>query len=123
MDTATLVDEQIVEGKSLVNQLKERHFPVSAAFWVLTSDEGLWFLFIASPVVDEEGLAAAYRRVNTELSRCGVRGILRTDIKVVGVGDPIAIDAMKYRSNAQSTRYGGRKLGNLIVEEAYIYPD
>ena len=123
MDTATLVNEQIVDGQSLLDHLKQKSFPVAVAFWVLTSDEGLWLFYIASKVVDDGGLAMAYRSVNTQLSRSGVRWISRSDIKLVGERDPIAIEALKYRSDKLPTRYGGRKLGKLIVEEAYIYSD
>ena len=122
MDTATLVNEQIDEGKRFVDHLRKNGFDVVVAFWVLTSEEGLWFLYIASPVVDADGLAAAYRRVYSELSRSQVRWISRSDIKLIGRQSPLALDAIAYQGDTLPTRYGGRKLGNMIVEEAYIYP-
>lgn len=122
MDTATLVNEKIDDGKRLIEQLNQKSIPVTVALWALTSDDGLWFFYIASRDVDEEGPAKAYRKVYTELSQCGVRWISRSDIKLIGAGDSIAEDAIKYRSNRLPTKYGGRKLGSLIVEDAYIYP-
>lgn len=121
MDTAILVVEQIDDGKRLIDHLKGNSFPVAVAVWVLTGEERLWFLYIASSVVDDEGLAKAYGRVYRELSRCQIRWVSRSDIKLVGARDPIAVDAITYRSNNLPTRYGGRKLGSLIVEEAHIY--
>jgi hypothetical protein len=123
MDTATLVNEQIDEGQLFVDHLRSNGFPVDASFWVLTTEDGLWFLYIASAVVDNQGLAAAYRKVYAELARTGVRWISRSDIKLVGSENPIAKDAIAYRSEILATRYAGRKLGKLIVEEAYIYPN
>ena len=123
MDTATLVNEQIDDGQRLVDHLRQNGFDVVVAFWVLTSEEGLWFLYIASDVVDDDGLAAAYRVVYRELSRISVRWVSRSDIKLVGRQNPIALDAVAYRSSLLTTRYGGRKLGNMIVEDAYIYPN
>ncbi len=123
MDTATLVNEQVDEGARFVEDLKKSGFDVDVAFWVLTSEEGLWFLYIASPVVDREGLAAAYRRVNSEVSKCPLRWISRSDIKLIGSQNPIAVDAIDYQRSKLPARYGGRKLGNMIVEEAYIYPN
>jgi len=38
-------------------------FDVRLAFWTKPTDEGKWFLYLASPVVDEKGPAAAYRLV------------------------------------------------------------
>ncbi|HUG70911.1 MAG TPA: hypothetical protein VMM76_24395 [Pirellulaceae bacterium] len=123
MDTATLVNEQIDEGKLFVNHLRHNGFPVEAAFWVLTSEDELWFLYLASNIVDVDGLAAAYRKVYAELARCRVRWISRSDIKLVGSQNPIAQDAISYRSDRLATRYGGRQLGKMFVEEAYIYPN
>jgi hypothetical protein len=53
MDTELLV-EQKDEGKRLIEQLGRDGFPVSVAFWVRTSEDGLWHLHIASPAVEEE---------------------------------------------------------------------
>ena len=123
MDTATLVNEQVDEGARFVEDLKNNGFDVEIAFWVLTSEEGLWFLYIASPIVDRVGLAAAYRQVNSEVSKCRLRWISRSDIKLIGIQNPIAVDAIDYQRSKLPARYGGRKLGNMIVEEAYIYPN
>jgi hypothetical protein len=122
MDTATLVDERIDEGKRLLDQLRGSGFDVAVAFWALTSWDGLWFLYIASPLVDTAGLAEAYRKVLGELSRSQVRWVSSSDIKLIGSANPIALDAIAYQGDALRTRYEGRKLGSLIVEEAYIYP-
>ena len=121
MDTATLVDEQIEEGKGFIDHLRQSGIDVAAALWVLTSEDQLWFFYIASSEVETSGLAIAYRKVYAELANCPIRWILRSDIKLIGQTNPIAVDAIRYRSKL-ATRYHGRTLGNLIVEEAYIYP-
>ena len=122
MDTATLVNERIDDGKVFIDDLKQTGFDVVVAFWVLTSEDAIWFLYIASAVVDKDGLAAAFRKAYSQLSRSQVRSISRSDIKLIGSKNPIALDALAYRSDHFATRYGGRKLGSMIVEEAYIYP-
>ena len=53
MDPKLLV-EQKAGGLRLVEQLLRDGFPVSVAFWVRTSEGGLWNLYIASPEVDQE---------------------------------------------------------------------
>jgi hypothetical protein len=121
MDTATLVNEKVDDGKRFVEHLTRSGFDVAVAFWALTSEEGLWFLYIASPVVDADGLADAYRKVYSELAQCTVRWISRSDIKLIGPNNAIAVDAIAYQSGSAPTAYHGRKLGNLIIDEAYIY--
>jgi hypothetical protein len=126
MDTATLVEEQIDAGKRFVEHLEKNHFPVEVATWALASADEQWSLYIASPIVDADGTSAAYSRVFQELSQSNESWITPFDIKLIGSRHPIAVEAMKYRSSVFSTRVGpnyrGRKLGDLIVEEAYIYP-
>jgi hypothetical protein len=122
MDTTTLVDKQIDEGKQLVDHLRKNGFDVAVAFWVLATAEERWFFYIASTLVETDGLAAAFRKVYSELSRSQVQWISRSDIRLIGSQSPLALDAIAYQSSKLATRYGGRMLGNLIVEEAYIYP-
>lgn len=122
MDTATLVDEQIEDGQQFIDVLKQSGFDIVAAFWAHTSEEGLWFLYIASHVIDNDGLAVAYRRAYSALAQSQVRWVSRSDIKLIGTRNPIANDAVTYRSNRLITRFHGRKLGNLTVEDAVIYP-
>lgn len=122
MDTATLVNEQIDDGKQLVEGLTKSGFDVAVAFWVLTSEEGLWFLYIASPVVDKDSLATAYRKVYSEISKCRLQWVSHSDVKLIGVHDTATADAIAFQGQNLPTRYGGRRLGNMIIEEAYIYP-
>lgn len=122
MDTATLVIEQKEDGKQLVDHLRQNGFDVPVAFWVLATGEERWFLYIASPVVEMDGQAAAYRKVYSELSSSQVQWIARSDIRLIGSQSPLALDAIEYQRSTLATNYGGRMLGNMIVEEAYIYP-
>lgn len=121
MDTTTLVDEQRDEGERLVGNLRQSGFDVAAAFWVLPSRDDRWYLYIASGVVDAVGLSAAYRRVYGELSRSLVGWISRSDIKLIGNQHPVALDVMAHQSDSLPTVYRGRELGNMIIENAYIY--
>ena|SRR5208337_825455 len=67
MDTELLVECQFDDGQRLVDQLIRDDFEISVAFWLKTSEEGLWHLYIASPFVDEERLGVAYRMVYASL--------------------------------------------------------
>ena len=52
MDTELLVENRIDDGQRLLIELVRDGFDVSAAAWLKTSEEGLWFLYIGSKSVD-----------------------------------------------------------------------
>jgi hypothetical protein len=52
MDTELLVDNRIEDGQKLLAELLKAGFDVNVAFWVRTSEEGLWFLYIGSTSVE-----------------------------------------------------------------------
>jgi len=125
MDTDTLVENQISAGRELINRLVENHFDVTAAFWIRTSEEGRWFLYIASKAVDGMGLATAYKEVYGALQSMPDFSGIRSDVKLIGVANPIAKDVLVIRHRYAArlpTRYHGPQLGSIPIEEAYIYP-
>src|SRR6266545_1064572 len=110
MDTELLVDSQIDDGQRLVQQLVLDGFEVTVSFWVKTSEEGLWHLYIASPSVDEEKLGDAYRKVYASLSRIPGSWVSPSDIKLVNDKNLIAKDAAEVRDRYPArvpTRYQG----------------
>jgi hypothetical protein len=124
MATELLVSVQIDEGERLIRQLLLDGFEVAVAFWVRTSDEGLWHLYIASPSTDAQRIGEAYRRVYASLSRIPGSSISPSDIKLISDRNPIARDAAQVRDRYPAktpTRYQGNKLGDLSIGEAYIY--
>ena len=122
MDTATLEIELIDDGKKYLDHLRRVGVDVRVAFWALTTEEETWYLYIASRLVDDDGLAAAYRKIYPELARSQVEWVARSDIKLISSQSPIADEAVAFQDARLATKFGGRKLGNLIVEDAYIYP-
>jgi hypothetical protein len=55
MDQTTLVTPEIDAGAELIRRL-DRSVPVRAAFWVKDSDEGQWYLYIASDQLNDQNL-------------------------------------------------------------------
>lgn len=126
MDTAVLVDNRIHDGRMLIAELDRSGFDVTAAFWVKTAEDGLWFLYIGSSRLEPGKLGDAYRAVYACLQRLPEAGITISDVKLVSATDPIVRDALavrKRRPDRTPIRWGGSQLGDLSVEEAYIYPD
>ena len=128
MDTDTLVENLIDDGRKLVEELPQRGFDVTAAFWLQASEDGKWYFYIVSPVVDADGLANAYRRLHP-LVRAMAQPfwIDPLEIKLVGPNNPIARDVLAIhnpspRPRVTPIRWDGKKLGNVSIEGAYLYP-
>jgi hypothetical protein len=128
MAQATLVEMQINEGQRLIDRLAQNGIAVTAAAWVKESESGDWYLYLATPLVGEDGATRpAYRRVNAvirEMQKEGF-GLDLFEKKVIGPHDPIAKDMVANRGGRPGgppTPFRGSRLGDLALEEAYIYP-
>lgn len=125
MDQSTLVGDPIYDGRRLVERFAADGNPIQAAFWVKTAEEGTWFLYVVTELIEREGPAAAYRAVRASLQKLGDSGISSSEIKVVSPNKPIAKDvlALMARYPGQSaSRFVGKTLGSLAVEQTHIYP-
>ncbi len=125
MDTHTLVENRIGDGRKLINLLTEKGFPLTAAGWAKTSEEGDWYLYIATRTVDDKGLADAYREVYGALATISGTCIAVSDIKLVGEHNPITRDILAIRDRFPArnpTIWSGVRLGSVAVDEVYVYP-
>ncbi|HUY32370.1 MAG TPA: hypothetical protein VMV69_06285 [Pirellulales bacterium] len=125
MDTELLVDDRIDDGRKLIAELVRDGFDVTAAFWIKTSEEGLWRLYIVSKSVDTAKIGEGYLPVYACLRRIPDPCIALSDIRLVNATNPIARDAITVRDRYPGripARFQGKRLGNLAIEEAYIYP-
>lgn len=130
MDQSTLVNELIVDGEKLLKRLGEEGVPVTAAGWVKEAESGWWYLYIATPLIAKNwrGIKAAYHRVNTVWREMPEELALHLlGVKLVPPGDPIAkavLGAQRRGSGAGSLSFGegGRLIGGVGVEGAYLYP-
>ncbi len=125
MDQGSLVEMQIDDGVKVIEKLRESGFDVTAAWWMRSSEEGQWFLYIASKQVDEDGIASAYRKAYALMRNLGPLWVDRFEVKLVGPENPIAKDVIAILGRFHDrlgTRYGGDKLGNVSIDGAYLYP-
>jgi hypothetical protein len=124
MDQATLVEHQIDDVPRLIDQLKGDTFDVKAAFWLYTSEADQWFLYLVSDVVDRVGTTEAYKIVYRSMRQLTDLWINPFEVKLIGPDDPIAKAVMEMRANMRAplpTRVRGSKLGEIYIENAYIY--
>jgi hypothetical protein len=125
VDTEVLVEDRIDDGQKLLAELVRAGFDVTVAVWVRTGEEGLWFLYIGSASVDPAKIGDAYRALYACLSRVSAPGLSFSEIKLVNASNPVASNALAIRDRHPSLapiRYDGERLGDMAIEEAYIYP-
>ena len=125
MDKEPLVEQKVQDGRRLLMELEREGFDVTVAFWARTGENNKWRLYIASKAADTIGLAGAYRVVNGALQHLLNPSVTTSDIKVIRVSDPMAVDALATRARhtgAEVIGYSGPRLGDTPVDQAYIYP-
>jgi len=85
-----------------------------------------WWLWIASPVYDSEGIFEALRRIQVVLRKASPRMPIELDqITVVSPKDPVIRHLRRRFGKAdcfvEGTRIGGQMIGDRFVDEAFRY--
>jgi hypothetical protein len=125
VDQGTLVAEQIADGRRFIERFAADGNPVQAAFWAQTTENRLWFLYVATELAERDGPAAAYRAVHASLAKLGESWISSSAIKAISPSKPIVREVlaiMARHSGRLPIRLGDRTLGSVEVEHVYIYP-
>ena len=124
MDQGLLVIEETEAGAELV-RLLDKHVPVDAAFWVKDSEEGQWYLYIASDRFEEKNLDAAYGEVLRLAAQVATPHLDPFRVKLIPADDPLAQAALEVHRRYPAriaTRFGGKNFGGMSVDGVYIYP-
>jgi hypothetical protein len=126
MGQGTLVEKKVQDGQRLIDRLAEQGVAVVAASWVKENESDQWYLYLATPLVGEDGSkTAAYRRVGPLILNMQQEGIWiePLEIKVIGPHDPIARDILAHRPRiGVPAWFLGSRLGDIPIDEAYVYP-
>lgn len=137
MDQNVVVVERTECGKRLIAALAATGFEVPTAFWAKPTDDGRWYLYLASKFVDEHGPLEGYRRVQAVMKGLADLWIDFADIKVLGLRDSLtaAANALIAPNSPRDpyavpipkpfpgmTWYGGPSLSDVSIDGAYIYP-
>ncbi len=126
MDQATLVEEEIADGKRVLVRFGEAGIPVTAAAWILECDTGRWYLYIVSPVVEGQGIRATYRRVLSvfdQLPQPLSFGPFK--VRAFGPRESVAqaiLDLQRRHPGRSFIHFGGSHLGEREIEAVYLYP-
>ena len=126
MDTNTLVESLIEDGRMLVAELPTHGFEVAGAVWLQASRDGQWYFYIVSPMADAQGLNKAYRALLLTIRAMSQRfSIDPLTIRLIGPSHPIAHDVLAVPDSGSRIlplRWAGTQLGNVSIEGAYLYP-
>jgi hypothetical protein len=126
MDQNPLVSEYRDTGEQIASRCVAAGIGITAAFWVKLSEDGRWYLYLASREVEDRGLIDAFKRVLAVIRQMDPPPPLDTlgDLKLIGATNPITRDVLAIQARYPaplSTWYRGRQLGNLAIDEAYLY--
>lgn len=124
MDTDSLVKARINDGRKFINVLSDRGFDVTAACWAETSEDGIWFLYVASQEVDRKKLAAAYREAFAILDTIPGTMLSASNVKLIGTNNPITLDILELRKLYSERLVGSPtafELGSTGVNSIYVY--
>ena len=96
MGQELLVSEQIDAGEEFVRGFCE-YLPVAAAFWVNPADSEDWFLYVASPEVDDGNLDVAYGEVLRRVGTNKNQWLDAFQVKLLNSADPLATEVIRIR--------------------------
>jgi len=140
MVKTSLVEQDIAEGKRLLEALKQpalitrgrrrivdlpaSYFKPKAAFWLYLPESLEWRLVIATPLVDEQGPLATYRDIRAVLAANLDLNLSLLNISVVSPKDPMVKafqNALKIAPDSQGMRFTRNTLDGTYIEDAYVY--
>jgi hypothetical protein len=124
MDQATLVANQIDDVPRLIDRIKEDNIDVKAVYWLYTSESDLWYLYIATDLVDQIGITEAYKKVLKAMKQLPNLRIERFRLKLVSPADKVAsaiVGFARMRRGPSPTEIQSSTLGGMHIEHAFVY--
>ena len=125
MDQKYLVDSQIDEGLGIAKALVVDSVDLIAAFWAYSEEFGRWTLYLVANAADEEAWVDIYRKLGDTMPKDEDSWVSLLDISVVREKEPLAqlaLDIQKKHPGPLATRSRRKSLGDLGVDEVYVYP-
>jgi hypothetical protein len=124
--TESLSDSMIKAGAKLIERLDLEKSQVKSAFWLYISDEKIWKLKIASPLVDSEGPRKFYKRIvaANESAEKDEDVISLNDIGVTNTSNQI-VQILKIAvgtgAGISGIRFSRNTINGVFIEDCYIY--
>jgi hypothetical protein len=124
--TESLTDSMIKAGAKLIERLDANNSEVKSAFWLYFSEEKIWKLIVASPLVDKEGPRKYYKRI------VNANTMASTDEEIVSLND-IGVTNTNHQivqllkimiatgDSISSIRFSRNTINGVFIEDTYIY--
>lgn len=124
--TDSLTDQMIKAGAKLVQRLDSAKSVVQSAFWLYYSDDRIWKLILASPLVDSLGPREYYKKVISANGEAldDEEVISLNDIGVVSITDQLVCllkTAIVTGGGYSGIRFSRNTINGNFIEDAYIY--
>lgn len=123
-----LVKEAVEEGRSVIDQLLQEGFAVTAAFWMKHAEDGLWRLYVVSPLAEAGAGRRPFARLHAIVRQLPDPHLLEPfAVRVLGPSERLAKAVLAvYRGQAgpqsRPIEWSGPPLGDVGGDEAYLYP-
>lgn len=124
MATAELVTDLKESGRQLTQALDHAGVAVPSSFWYYDSEAAEWRLFLAMPMVDEQGPSKAYDAIQTALKENSIRNLFLRQISVESPKNELVTLVRKALSTGPgiySIRFSHNVVNNVLIEDASIY--
>ncbi|OCR00321.1 hypothetical protein BCD67_25310 [Oscillatoriales cyanobacterium USR001] len=126
MGTATLVDQEIQDGKRLIDALNQAGLSVNSALWLYLPEKETWRLMLTSPIFDKEGSLKTYKEI------ISVFGKVQPELKINWM-NLVAVSPQHkliqglrklqkdWNFNLLGKRLTNNTVNHIYVDDAYIY--
>ena len=124
--TESLTDSMMKAGAKLVERLDSDNAEVKSAFWLYISEEKIWKLIIASPLVDSEGPRIFYKKID-DANRLADDTEEIVSLNDVGVTNPTnqIVQLLKFAigtgGGISGIRFSRNTINGMFIEDTYIY--
>jgi hypothetical protein len=124
LDKAVLVDEQIDDGKKLIEVLDRSKFNLVGALWFYYSESDAWKLLLVSPLVDILGPKRSYDVLFQILQDLHLPIELFLQIQVLSPKENLYTllrRAVRTGNTISTIRFSRNTINNTYIEDALIY--
>ncbi len=128
MDTTTLVEKQIQEGRDFILELDKRAFEIKAAFWVYDENYSSWKLMIASSS-DKLDITQGSRKahgtiINVLSSMKNPSYLSSSDVILISLTHPLITNLaplINTGNEIANMRFSNTLLNQIYFEGIYLY--
>lgn len=125
MELISLTDNQASDGRRFLDRLSREGFPLAAAAWIKEYDVGYWYLYVATPFVRRRSCRSGYEITGLILEAMPQPfHVGRFQVNLIRANTRLGLAILENAARlppGEGTPYIGFPLGDMSIDEAYIY--